>query len=131
MELEIFLQPIMKDNLSFSDFISKIKTVGAKLNTIEEKMSKRDLVMYNLNGLGSDYNLCTLALNNYGDDLSVEEVHSQLLTYEHLLAKYNRAFDGQMVQTNLVRGLRFDDNSKGPNFNGGMDFNVKRKLQFR
>lgn len=67
------------------------------------KISKRDMIMYIINVLSSYYNPCICSLNNRGDEISLEKVHSQFLSYEHLLGKRIN----QVVQANLVRGSGF------------------------
>lgn len=86
------LQTILKSNQLISDYVSKVKSLGVELNAIGESVSNRDMIMYVLNGLlGSDFNPCICSLKNGGDEISMEKVHSQLLTYENLLEKKKKS----------------------------------------
>lgn len=84
--------------------------------------------MYVLNGISSDYNFCVCSLNDRGDDITMVEVQSQLLSYEHLLAKQNKGFENQVIQANFVRDPGFNDKPRG--FGGNFRSNGGRRVGY-
>lgn len=63
-------------------------------------------------------------MNNKADDITIEEVHTQHLSYEHLLVKQNKSFEHQVSQATFVQGPgNFNNKPKGGNFDGNFGGN--------
>ncbi|KAL5543170.1 hypothetical protein UlMin_010880 [Ulmus minor] len=94
---QLQLQTTKKNSMSMIDFIMKIKGFCDSLAAIGESVSEQDQIMNLLAGLGSDYNAVVTSISARDSQLSLESVHSLLLTFEHRLEQQN-SFDDTGVQ---------------------------------
>lgn len=70
-------------------FCSTNQTVGAHLIAIGEPIPERDLILYGLRGLHSDYNTFVSRINMSINSILLDQVHNMLLTYENLIEQYH------------------------------------------
>ena len=85
MQLRLELQSAKKGSLSMIDYIMKVKGAANNLTAIGELVLEQDQVMNLLGGFSSDYNAVVTAINIRDDKISIEAVHSMLLTFKHRL----------------------------------------------
>ena len=71
------------------EFIMKIKSLSDSLAAIGEPVSDPDQTMNLLAGLGSDYNAVVTSISTRDTQLSLDDVHSLLLTFENRLEQHN------------------------------------------
>lgn len=90
MELKGEMQSMMKENITINEYVEKLKDLSAQLISIGENVPNKELIRHLLNGLGPDFNACICSINNHTDEVSIEEAHSQLLSYERLLEHQNK-----------------------------------------
>ncbi|KAL5577202.1 hypothetical protein UlMin_018901 [Ulmus minor] len=103
MQLRLQLQTTKKNSMSMIDFIMKIKGFCDSLAAIGESVSKQDQIMNLLAGLGSDYNAVVTSISARDSQLSLESVHSLLLTFEHRLEQQNSFDDTGVIAANLAQ----------------------------
>ena len=89
--------------MSMIDFIMKIKGFCDSLAAIGESVSEQDQIMNLLAGLGSDYNAVVTLISARDSQLSLESVHSLLLTFEHRLEQQNSFDDTGVIAANLAQ----------------------------
>ncbi|KAL5553418.1 hypothetical protein UlMin_040819 [Ulmus minor] len=93
----------IKNSMSMIDFIMKIKGFCDSLASIGESVSEQDQIMNLLAGLGSDYNAVVTSISARDSQLSLESVHSLLLTFEHRLEQQNSFDDIGVIAANLAQ----------------------------
>lgn len=76
------------------------------------------MIKHILNGLGPNFNLGICSINNPTDEVSIEEVHSQLLSYERFLEHQNKMITGKVHQANLAGGTGSFNNNQGNSSRG-------------
>ncbi|KAL5545398.1 hypothetical protein UlMin_005085 [Ulmus minor] len=103
MQLRLQLQTTKKNSMSMIDFIMKIKGFCDSLAAIGELVSEQDQIMNLLAGLGSDYNVVVTSISARDSQLSLESVHSLLLTFEHRLEQQNSFDDTGVIAANLAQ----------------------------
>ncbi|KAL5572016.1 hypothetical protein UlMin_021613 [Ulmus minor] len=85
MQLRLQLQTTKKNSMSMIEFIMKIKGFSDSLAAIGEPVSDQDLIMNLLARLGANYNVVVTSISAKDNQLSLEAIHSLLLTFEHCL----------------------------------------------
>ena len=98
------------------DYLMKLKSFLDSLAAIGESVSEQDQIMNILVGLGADYNAIVTAIQSRDDTISLEAVHSMLLSYEHQLEQQNSVDNASMMTTNLAFSSQ---NRGGRRYNGG------------
>ena len=99
-----------------SEYILKIKSIADNLIAIGETISPQDQVLYVLGGLGADYNSLVTSVTTRGDFPSIDELYSQLMTFENRLEQQRSADDNSVIQANYANSN--NQNKKGkPKFN--------------
>ncbi|KAL5542803.1 hypothetical protein UlMin_010513 [Ulmus minor] len=114
MQLHLELQTLKKGSMSMIDYMMKLKGISDSLAAIRGSMSEQDQIMNLLTGLGTDYNDVVTSINSRDDRISLETVHSMLLSYEHKLEQQN------VVETIIIANYESSLNiGGGRNSNGG------------
>ncbi|KAL5570298.1 hypothetical protein UlMin_026873 [Ulmus minor] len=98
-----------KGSMSMIDYLMKIKCASDSLAAIGEPVSEQDQIMNLLGGLGADYNAMVTAINTRDDKISLEAVHSMLLSFEHRLEQQNSVEDASNMTANLASSNNRDD----------------------
>ncbi|KAL5552189.1 hypothetical protein UlMin_002365 [Ulmus minor] len=102
MQLRLELQMTKKGSMSMIDYLMKIKCASDSLAAIGEPVSEQDQIMNLLGGLGADYNAMVTAINTRDEKISLEAVHSMLLSFEHRLEQKNSVEDASNMTANLA-----------------------------
>ncbi|KAL5556152.1 hypothetical protein UlMin_038388 [Ulmus minor] len=89
-------------SMSMIDYIMKIKRAADSLVAIGEPISDQDEIMNLLGGLGADYNVVVTALNTRDDIISLEAVHSMLLSFENCLEQQSSVENVSGMTANLA-----------------------------
>jgi hypothetical protein len=71
-----------KKGVRAADYFRSMKTLSDTLATIGQPLSEDEIISYVLAGLGSNYDSLVTSLS-VKDDLTLDEVYSHLLAYEH------------------------------------------------
>ncbi|CBI25270.3 unnamed protein product, partial [Vitis vinifera] len=85
MQLHFQLQTTKKGGLSMMEYLLKIKSIVDNLLAIGENITEQDRILYLLAGLGAKYNSFVITVTSGHEPLSLEEIHSMLLTHENRL----------------------------------------------
>ncbi|KAL5579599.1 hypothetical protein UlMin_012041 [Ulmus minor] len=92
---------IIGHTTSYSAWIA-LEKIFSSLAAIGEPVSEQDQIMNLLGGLGADYNAMVTAINTRDDKISLEAVHSMLLSFEHRLEQQNSVEDASNMTANLA-----------------------------
>ncbi|KAL5544306.1 hypothetical protein UlMin_008090 [Ulmus minor] len=111
------LPTLKKGSMSMMDYLMKLKGFSNNLAVVEEPVSEQDQIMNILAGLEADYNAVVTAINSRDDTISLEAIHSMLLSYEHRLELQNSIDNVPMVTANLASTSQ--NRGGGRRFNGG------------
>lgn len=91
MELKLQLQSLKKGGMSVTDFDLKVRNISDQLMAAGELVNEKDLVVCIFGDVGSDFNPCVASMNMNSTvnatELTIEEVLSNLLSYEHMLGE--------------------------------------------
>jgi gag-polypeptide of LTR copia-type len=82
LELKLSLQTLKKDGSTCAQFIQHIQSLAYRLRSIGCQISDQDLVLYTLQGLGSDYESFVTAFSMRSADTSMLELQSLVLSHE-------------------------------------------------
>ncbi|KAL5538641.1 hypothetical protein UlMin_042646 [Ulmus minor] len=107
MELRLQLQTTKKNSMSMIEFIMKIKGFSDSIAAIGEPVSEQDQVMNLLAGLGADYNVVVTSISARNNQLSLEAIHSLLLTFEHRLEQHNSFDENGTMTANLAQNRKY------------------------
>ncbi|KAL5538074.1 hypothetical protein UlMin_043114 [Ulmus minor] len=107
MQLRLQLQTTKKTSISMIDFIMKIKSLCDNLAAIGEPVTNQDQIMNLLAGLGSDYNAVVTSISTRDNQLTLEDVHSLLLTFEHRLEQRNSVDETGVMSANFAQNNKY------------------------
>jgi hypothetical protein len=71
-----------KKGVSAADYFCNMKTLADTLAAIGQPLREEEIISYILAGLGPNYDSLVTSLS-VNDDLTLDEVYSHLLAYEH------------------------------------------------
>ncbi|KAL5840728.1 hypothetical protein ACOSQ3_013407 [Xanthoceras sorbifolium] len=83
------LQTIKKGSYSVSDFVLKIKNIGDALSVAGEEVSKRDLLLSLMHGVGHEYDAVVVLISSQQTTMSLEEAQFLLLMHEQRIEELN------------------------------------------
>jgi hypothetical protein len=106
----IALATTQKDDMSISEYITKMKSLADEMASVKKKVDGEEFVSYILTGLDEEYNLVVSALLPHVEPVSVAEAHSQLLTFEN---RMNLMHGGHQASTNAARCGRGGPSPRG------------------
>ncbi|KAL5580162.1 hypothetical protein UlMin_012604 [Ulmus minor] len=107
MQLQLQLQTTKKNSMSMIEFIMKTKSLSDSLAAIGEPVSDPDQIMNLLAGLGSDYNVVVTSISTKDTQLSLDNVHSLLLTYENRLEQQNSVDEIGVMSANFAQNNKY------------------------
>ncbi|KAL5547515.1 hypothetical protein UlMin_002746 [Ulmus minor] len=118
MQLRLQLQTTKKNSMSMIEYIMKLKNFSDSLAAIGEPVTEQDQIMNLLAGLGADYNAAVTSINARDNQLSIEAVHSLLLSFEHRLESQNSfdengAISANFAQNKYTGGKNYVKNNQG------------------
>jgi hypothetical protein len=96
----IALATTRKDDMSISEYITKMKSLTDEMASAKKKVDDEELVSYILAGLDEEYNSVVSALLARVEPVSVAEAHSQLLSFEN---RINLMHGGHQASANAAR----------------------------
>ena len=102
-KLRTKLRLTKKEGLIAMEYIQCFTFVCNNLATIGEPVSWKDYLIYFFGGLAKEYNSFVTSINNRPDQLSVEEIHSQLLSYEYRLEQQSADAQVTIPQANVTQ----------------------------
>ena len=91
------------------EYLLKIKFIVDNLVAIGENFTEQDRILYLLAGLRAEYNSFVISVTSGHESLSLEEIHSMLLTHE------NRLEQQTTEETNLLQANTAIMNFQGHN----------------
>ncbi|KAF8399498.1 hypothetical protein HHK36_015364 [Tetracentron sinense] len=103
MQLRLQLQTTRKNSMSMMDYIMKLKSFSDSLAAIGEPVSEQDQIMNLLGGLGADYNAVVTSISARDDKISIDTVHSMLLSFENRLDQQNSHDEGSTIVANIAQ----------------------------
>ncbi|KAJ9682724.1 hypothetical protein PVL29_018620 [Vitis rotundifolia] len=102
MQLRFQLQTTKKGGLSMMEYLLKIKSIVDNLLAIGENITEQHRILYLLAGLGAEYNLFVISVTSGHEPLSLEEIHSMLLTHENRLEQQHTTEETNLLQANIT-----------------------------
>jgi hypothetical protein len=96
----IALATTRKDDMSISEYITKMKSLTDEMASAKKKVDDEELVSYILAGLDEEYNPVVSALLARVEPVSVAEAHSQLLSFKN---RINLMHGGHQASANVAR----------------------------
>lgn len=69
-----------------SDYLDKVKQIADHLSAAGRPVDHDDLVFYTLGGLGSENELLSMTVTSRITPITIDELHTLLLTHEHRLS---------------------------------------------
>lgn len=91
-----------KNNFSISQFVIKSKTIVRNLASVGEPVNEKDLILYLVRCLGSQYQSFKTNILMRDNIPSVETFHTLLEDFEHSLHK-NDVDQSQLFHANMAR----------------------------
>ena len=83
------LQTLGKDRLLVGEYIQQLKFICNSLATIRKPISEKDHLIYLFSGLDHENNPFVTSIQNRSDQLTIEKIHSLLLSYDFRLEQQN------------------------------------------
>ena len=102
MQLRLQIQTSKKGGSSMMEYLLKVKSIADNLAAIGEPVSEQDQILYLLGGLGAEYISFVIYVTSRPESLSLEEIHSMLLTYENCLEQQNSVDPSALIQANTM-----------------------------
>jgi gag-polypeptide of LTR copia-type len=98
LELKLLLQTSKKGSLSCAQFLQHIQSLVDRLRSIGSDVSDQDMVLFTLQGIGSDFETFVTVISLRHQPLTMQELHSILLAHEaRLLANLRIITSSQTV----------------------------------
>jgi membrane protease subunit (stomatin/prohibitin family) len=105
-----------KGDLSISEYVSKIRSLGDNMVNVTKPIDNNELISYILAGLDKDYNSFVTSLATIVESVTIDEAYAQLLSFEH---RQEMLHDGAPYHlTNMVNRGRQGPHDRG-NFHEG------------
>jgi hypothetical protein len=96
----IALATTQKDDMSISEYITKMKSLADEMTSAKKKVDVEELVSYIFTGLDEEYNPVVSSLLARVEPVLVAEAHSQLLNFEN---RINLMHGGHQALANAAR----------------------------
>jgi hypothetical protein len=106
----IALATTRKDDMSISEYITKMKSLADEMTSAKKKVDDEELVSYILAGLDEEYNPMVSALLARVKQVSVTEAHTQLLSFEN---RINLMHGAHQASANAARRGRVGPDPRG------------------
>lgn len=146
-DLKHDLSNITKGSLPMADYIKQIKSLADSLAATGNVVSSQDLIDHTLNGLGPTYDPFVISVYTKLDDLSTDDVHSLLLSYDRRLERHahprmdpvplspNIASSANVASSynssgNTSNKSSYSGSNRGGSFNRGGNFNRRGRNNF-
>lgn len=101
MQLRLQIQTSKKGGSSM-EYLLKVKSIADNLAAIGEPVSEQDQILYLLGGLRAEYISFVIYVTSLPESLSLEEIHSMLLTSENCLEQQNSVDPSALIQANTT-----------------------------
>jgi gag-polypeptide of LTR copia-type len=141
LEFKLKLQKIKKDNDTCAQYLQKIQSIADRLNSIGAPVSDQDLILYTLQGLGSEFESFVTALSLRQGSFSSIELHNLLLAHEariqanlqhvNLTSHSGPTSSGMMSDSPSTQALAMQHSNRGNTCQGQSSGNSYRKNNFR
>ncbi|KAK9105319.1 hypothetical protein Scep_022163 [Stephania cephalantha] len=92
MQLKQHLQTIKKENLSVSDYMLKIKTIGDGIRASGQNVDDIELISAALNGLGHEYDPVVVLVSHNIKNMHLQDVQYSLMIHEQRIEQFNHVF---------------------------------------
>ncbi|KAF5468505.1 hypothetical protein F2P56_012650 [Juglans regia] len=125
MQLKEELTLIKKENRSIQDYMHTVKALADEIALIDHPISKDDLTLYILNGLGVDFREIATPIQARECPLSFEELHDLLVSHEDYMRRLDATTQQLIATTNFSNCRSFPNSSGGGN--GSRGFNKSSK----
>ncbi|XP_026459878.1 uncharacterized protein LOC113360598 [Papaver somniferum] len=131
------LNGIKKGNQSIIDHLKKIKTIADSLAAIGEKVSGEDVIMFLLNGLGSEYDVFVVSSQNRETPYTFGEIKARLLSHEKFLSERQhqstKLYDEQTVTAFYGRNgsTGYNNNRKNGGYNKNDNGGSYKNIQYQ
>lgn len=76
---------IHRGNRSIANFLHAMKVLADEITIIDHPISEDDLMLYVLNGLGSDFREIAVSIRTRESSLESEELHDLIVSHESYL----------------------------------------------
>jgi hypothetical protein len=106
----IALATTRNDDMSISEYITKMKNLADEMASAKKKVDDEELVSYILAGLDEEYNPMVSALLARVEPVSIAEAHSQLLSFEN---RINLMHGGHQASANAAHRGRGSPGHRG------------------
>ena len=121
--------------MSMMEYTMKLKSFSDSLAAIGEPVSEQDQIMNLLGGLGADYNVVVTSINVRDDKISIDTVHSMLLSFENRLEQQNSHDENSLISANIAQsksngGRTYYKNSQGYQRSQGQSSNSASDQNF-
>jgi gag-polypeptide of LTR copia-type len=119
LALKLLLQTSKKGGLSCSQFLQHIQSLADRLRSIGSDISDQDLILYTLQGLGSDFENFVTAISLWHQPFTMSELQSFLLVHEARLVANIRSIPSQSAllttpKPDTLASLSFSQSSSQP-----------------
>ena len=121
--------------MSMMEYTMKLKSFSDSLAAIGEPVSEQDQIMNLLGGLGADYNAVVTSINVRDDKISIDTVHSMLLSFENRLEQQNSHDENSLIAANIAQnksngGRTYYKNNQGYQRSQGQSSNSASHQNF-
>ncbi|KAL5840724.1 hypothetical protein ACOSQ4_013332 [Xanthoceras sorbifolium] len=112
----LYSQKSMAKILNLSDFVLKIKNIGDALSVAGEEVSKRDLLLSLMYGVGHEYDAVVVLISSQQTTMSLEEAqfftttHNTILEQRPILDRLHNNMDriySNLIKEKSISPLRF------------------------
>jgi hypothetical protein len=100
----IALATTRKGNMSVTEYVAKMKSLADDMASTRKKVDDEELVSYLLAGLDGEFNPVVTAVGVHTESISVGELVSQLLSFEHRLDLLHGGSQGSANMAKCGRG---------------------------
>ncbi|KAB2626027.1 hypothetical protein D8674_017687 [Pyrus ussuriensis x Pyrus communis] len=104
---------LRRENKPISEYLQEVRIIADELAIIDVPLSDDDLLLYILNGVGSDFKEIAAVVRSRDTLISFENLHDKLVEHEAALKRDDTIVVPPVITANVTQTSRFHTSNRG------------------
>ncbi|KAI5328775.1 hypothetical protein L3X38_028172 [Prunus dulcis] len=104
---------LRRENKSVSEYLQEVRVIADELAIIDVPLSDDDLLLYILNGVGSDFKEIAAVVRSRDTSISFENLHDKLVEHEAALKRDDTVVAAPVITANVTQTSRSHTSNRG------------------
>ncbi|KAM2697975.1 hypothetical protein EV1_037030 [Malus domestica] len=104
---------LRRENKPVSEYLQEVRVIADELAIIDVPLSDDDLLLYILNGVGSDFKEIAAVVRSRDTSISFENLHDKLVEHEAALKRDDTVVAAPVITANVTQTSRSHTSTRG------------------